>query len=159
MGSALTLCPGSGVGKGEDITHPIQYRETDNVVMRGGDVLSQGQCVHCGIKVNNNEISIMKYYYLRLQEDGRLVMYTPTFVAGIPMEVIWEIKGIKQGARPYKMNLEYNGNLVIHDAMGEIMWETNSKQKNSKEIPELLLNAESFGIRVGKKLVWSSALN
>ena len=158
MGSILTLCPGSGAGK-EEITHPILENDVDNVVMRGGDVLNQGQCVHCGIKVNNNGISIMKYYYLRLQEDGQLVMYTPTFVAGIPMEVIWETRGIKHGTRPSKLKLETNGNLMIQDAMGEIMWETNSKLKSTKEVPELLLSGESFKIRVGKKLVWSSAQN
>ena len=159
MGSILAICPGSGAGKEEDVTHPILERDRDNVVMRGGDMLSQGQCVHCGIRVKNNGISITKYYYLRLQEDGQLVMYTPTFVAGIPMEVIWETKGVKQGTRPCNLKLEMNGNLIIHDAMGEIMWETNSKQKSSTEIPELLLSGKSFGIRVGKKLVWNSARN
>ncbi|KAI6654706.1 Mannose-specific lectin-like [Oopsacas minuta] len=159
MGSILSLCPGMGVGKEENFTNSIQDSiNSDNVVMRGGDVVNQGQCVHCGVRVNNNGISVVKYYYLRLQGNGELVLYTPTFIAGIPMEIIWQTGGIKQGTRPYKLKLEQNANLVIQDIMGMIMWQTNSKQKNCKGIPEVILNGESFGIRVGKKIVWSSAL-
>ena len=158
MGSVITLCP-MGVGKGESFSSPVQdSSNSDNVVMRGGDMLKQGQCVHCGVTVENNGVSVVKYYYLRLQETGELILYTPTFVAGIPMKIIWQTEGVKQGTRPYNLKLEQNGNLVIHDTSDMVMWQSNSQQKNCKEVPEVILNGESFGIRVGKKLVWSSAM-
>ena len=156
MGCIVTICLSRS-----DEEEPILQNSNDarNVVMKGGDILIDGQCVHCGKYISNDGISVMNYFYLRLQEDGELILYTPTFMAGNPMHILWRTGTVNKGKSPYKMKLEMNANLVVYDSTEEIMWQSNSAKMKCEITPELVLGGESFGIRVGKKIIWKSKAN
>lgn len=148
MGLVLDCCSSSYKLAEEDST------ERENVVLNVEEKLLSGQCVYSGRSLEESGMSVTQYIYLRLQEDGDLVLYSPTFIAGQQMKVYWRSETDQVGTKPYYLILEPDANLVLYDSMQVVVWESNSRCRKITDKPRVVLNMNSFEIRMGNKTVW-----
>lgn len=61
-------------------------------------------------------------FYLKLQSDGNLVMYSTD------KRAVWSSGSASQGQGPYFLIMQNDGNLVIYDRNSKAIWHSNSQQ-------------------------------
>ena len=76
-----------------------------------GMTLSEG----CSIKSENGA------YYAIMQIDGNFAIYRTN-----PSSTLWTSQTMGQGQRPYRLVLQFDGNLVLYDGNNAPKWASNT---------------------------------
>ena len=90
-----------------------------------GDRLKTDEALHTGSCLKANGQS----YYLKLQEDGNLVIYSSSHHD--PSNAIWSTGTHGKGQGPHVLRMQADGNLVLYDAHGKPTWASDTYQKGA----------------------------
>lgn len=93
-------------------------------------------------------------YQLRMQADGNLVTYLK--VNGSYSKPIWSVGNWSTSDRPIETCLNFDGNLMIYNAMNYKVWTTRSWSLNSTDPFTILENNGTLAIYDGDQKLWGS---
>jgi len=110
------------------------------------------------LKSNFSLYSENKKFTLDLNSNGNLVIYSYPINYYIPdgRVQIWSSNTTIKGTTPYKFTLRANGNLVLTDKNGKVIWSTGTRSNGYKNYIAKLLNNGLLTIFQGNKILWDS---
>ena len=102
-----------------NIVHHLQ-----NLSIVGHDLFSEGYLNEESCIASQNGA-----YYLKMQEDGNLVIYVGT--SFVPKNSIWNTKTHNKGDGPYTLAMQSDGNLVLYDTNQDPHWSSHTNDKGT----------------------------
>jgi hypothetical protein len=110
------------------------------------------------LKSNFSLYSENKKFTLDLNSNGNLVIYSYPINYYIPdgRVQIWSSNTTNKGTTPYKFTLRGNGNLVLTDKYGKVIWSTGTRSNVHKNYIAKLQDNGLLTIFQGNKILWDS---
>ncbi len=72
-------------------------------------------------------------YYLTMQTDGNLVLYTSKDFS--PHNAVWSSKTAGKSSGPYKLAMQTDGNLVVYDKASKPIWDSGTAKTRRGLLP------------------------
>jgi len=103
------------------------------------------------LKQNQRTWSPNKSFYLSMQEDGNLVLYTKNDKA------VWASGTYGKGTAPYNAIMQKDNNFVVYDSLNKPLWSSNTFNKDTTGAYLAIQNDGYIGVYDGNdKLLWTS---
>ena len=95
-------------------------------------------------------------YRLRMNGDGNIVLHQQDIQSGDYSIVKWKSDSQGQGTPPYRLIMQYDNNLVLHDSLGNPLWATDTSGHGTSGGNALLHDDGSFVVYDGHgETIWS----
>jgi hypothetical protein len=113
-----------------------------------GDTIFQGQRL----------LSKNKKYFLEMQLDGNLVLYSRKGLNGKTKDnAIWNSGTARKGKGPFKAVMQNDGNFVVYDSTGAAIWNSNTSKKGKGPFRVIIQDDGNFVIYDNdKKSPWAT---
>lgn len=103
------------------------------------------------LKQNQRTWSPNKNFYLSMQEDGNLVLYTKDDKA------LWASGTYGKGTAPYTAIMQKDNNFVVYDSLNKALWSTNTFNEGKLGAYFAIQNDGNLGVYDGSdELLWTS---